>query len=42
MNHTAAPATRPSLCVGLADRIRCLARRIGKLVRVAHSESVPF
>jgi len=27
---------------GLAGRIRCLAVRVGKIVRAAHSASVPF
>jgi hypothetical protein len=26
----------------LADRLRCLAIRVGKIVRAAHSSSVPF
>jgi hypothetical protein len=26
----------------LADRLRCLAIRVGKIVRAAHSASVPF
>ena len=33
------PARRPR---GLAARFRCLALRVGRVVRAAHSASLPF
>ena len=45
MNHPAPPAPAGAGRQErrrLPDRIRCLAVRIGKIVRAAHSGSVPF